>query len=112
MSTGLIWFQNNLRIEDNLALAEACKENDQVIAIYFFDPRQFEFTEFGFKKTGKFRAKFLIETVTELKENLASLNIPLFIYQEKPEDYPQNFFRNIIFQTFIFKKNGPPKNKK
>ena len=96
MSIGVIWFQNNLRIEDNLALAEACKENDKVIAIYFFDPRQFEFTEFGFKKIGKFRAKFLIETVTELKENLASLNIPLFIYQEKPEDYLPKFLQEYL----------------
>ena len=105
MSTGLIWFQNNLRIEDNLALAEACKENDQVIAIYFFDPRQFEFTEFGFKKTGKFRAKFLIETVTELKENLASLNIPLFIYQEKPENYlPQFLQENNISNVYLQKE--------
>ncbi|SKB66718.1 deoxyribodipyrimidine photo-lyase (single-stranded DNA-specific) [Salegentibacter holothuriorum] len=87
MSTGLVWFKNNLRIGDNSALAEACKENDQVIAIYFFNPRQFEFTEFGFKKTGKFRTKFLIETITELKENLAALNIPLFIYHEEPEKH-------------------------
>ncbi len=105
MSTGLIWFQNNLRIEDNSALAEACKENDQVIAIYFFDPRQFEFTEFGFKKTGKFRAKFLIETITELKENLATLNIPLFIYQEKPEDrLPQFLQENNISNVYLQKE--------
>ena len=105
MSTGLIWFQNNLRIKDNSALAEACKENDQVIAIYFFDPRQFEFTEFGFKKTGKFRAKFLIETITELKENLSNLNIPLFIYQEKPEHrIPQFLQENNIPNVYLQKE--------
>lgn len=105
MSTGLIWFQNNLRIEDNSALAEAFKENDHVIAIYFFDPRQFEFTEFGFKKTGKFRAKFLIETITELKENLATLNIPLFIYQEKPEHQLPKFIQeNNISKVYLQKE--------
>ena len=112
MSTGLIWFQNNLRIEDNLALAEACKENDQVIAIYFFDPRQFEFTEFGFKKTGKFRAKFLIETVTELKENLTSLNIPLFIYQEKPEHYLPQFLQEYDISNVYLQKEWTSEEQK
>jgi len=102
MSTGLIWFKNNLRIEDNSALAEACKENDKVIAIYFFDPRHFEFNEFGFKKTGKFRAKFLIETITELKENLADLNIPLYTYQEKPEKcLPEFIEENSISRVYL-----------
>ncbi|GGW82138.1 DASH family cryptochrome [Salegentibacter mishustinae] len=112
MSTGLIWFQNNLRIEDNLALAEACKENDKVIAIYFFDPRQFDFTEFGLKKTGKFRAKFLIETVTELKENLASLNIPLFIYQEKPEDYLPKFLQEYNISNVYLQKEWTSEEQK
>ncbi|HKL35995.1 MAG TPA: DASH family cryptochrome [Salegentibacter sp.] len=102
MSTGLIWFKNNLRIEDNSALAEACKENGKVIAIYFFDPRHFEFNEFGFKKTGKFRAKFLIETITELKENLADLNIPLYTYQEKPEKcLPEFIEENSISRVYL-----------
>jgi deoxyribodipyrimidine photo-lyase len=86
MKTGLVWFHNNLRCEDNLPLAKACKENDRVIAIYFFDPRQFARTEFGFPRTGKFRAKFLMESIAELKQQLCSLNIPLLIYHQKPED--------------------------
>lgn len=86
MGSALVWFQNNLRVEDNLVLSEARKENQNLIAVYFFDPRHFEFTEFGFRKTGKFRAKFLIESIAELKGNLAALKIPLFIYHEKPEE--------------------------
>jgi deoxyribodipyrimidine photo-lyase len=124
MSTGSVWVQNNLRSEDNLPLAQACKENEQVIAIYFFDPRQFEMTKYGFKKTGKFRAKFLIETITELKEKLAVLNIPLFIYHEKPEKHLLGFLKqhsisNIYLQEewtseeknlLSLVKNAVPKN--
>ena len=47
----LVWFTNNLRTVDNEVLEEAFKSQDTLIAVYFFDPRQYAFTEFGFKKT-------------------------------------------------------------
>ena len=83
--TGLVWFRNNLRIHDNTSLKKACDENQQVIAVYFFDPKYFIEDEFGFQKTAKFRAQFLIETITDLKQNLAKLNITLLTYFDAPE---------------------------
>ncbi len=82
----LVWFTNNLRVEDNLALSEACKNSGKTIAVYCFDPRHFAETKYGFKKTERFRAKFLIETVEELRENLLTKNISLLVYFEKPEN--------------------------
>ena len=82
---GLVWFRNDLRITDNYSLVKAMSENDQVIALFCFDPRSFEIGEFGFRKIDKYRAKFLLETVSELKENLDKLNITLHIYHQKPE---------------------------
>ena len=83
---GLVWFRNDLRVHDNESLMNAINENNTVIAVYCFDPRHFEKTGFGFKKTEKFRAKFLIESVKALKHNLEKLNIPLLVYHQKPED--------------------------
>ena len=85
MKTSLIWFGNNLRVLDNEALYRAAQSN-RVVAVYFFDPRQFELNSFGFKKTERFRAKFLLETVHQLQKNLEELNITLLVYHEKPED--------------------------
>lgn len=82
----LVWFTNNLRTVDNVVLEEAFKSQDTLIAVYFFDPRQYAFTEFGFKKTEKFRAKFTIQSVTDLKTNLEKFNVPLFTYQNTPEN--------------------------
>ncbi|WP_370214695.1 DASH family cryptochrome [Mesoflavibacter profundi] len=100
-NTSLVWFRNDLRLQDNTSLANAIKSNNRVIALYCFDPRQFEVDQLGFKKTEKYRAKFLIETVTDLKSNLAQLNIPLFIYTIKPEncipDLVENYKVNHIF---------------
>ncbi|SHJ39426.1 DASH family cryptochrome [Aquimarina spongiae] len=92
--TGLVWFRNDLRTKDNTSLQKAVPENTNVIGIYFFDPRLFETDRFGFRKTGKFRAKFLLESVSELKENLAQLNIPLFVYRQFPEDVLPQFFED------------------
>lgn len=100
---GLVWYRNDLRVHDNESLTNAIQENDSVIAVYCFDPRHFEMTRFGFKKTEKFRAKFLIESVTALKRNLEKLNISLLVYHQKPEDripeiITQNEISSIYFQ--------------
>jgi deoxyribodipyrimidine photo-lyase len=85
-NTSLIWFRNNLRVHDNTSLKKAIENHSTVIAVYFFDPKLFKIDTFGFQKTEKYRAKFLIETVTNLKKNLADLNITLLTYFKSPED--------------------------
>ena len=85
-NTSLIWFRNNLRVHDNTSIKKAAQNHTKVIAVYFFDPKLFEFDKFGIQKTAKYRAKFLIETVTDLKKNLEDLNITLLTYFESPED--------------------------
>ena len=82
----LIFFRNDLRINDNAVLEAALKSGKTIIAVYCFDPRHFETTVYGFKKTEKYRAKFLIETISDLKQSLSKLNINLLTYQEKPEE--------------------------
>ena len=83
-NTGLVWFRNDLRVHDNISLSKALMHSN-VLAVYFFDPRQYQKDQFGFKKTEKFRARFLIETITELRKNLENLGISLLVYHEKPE---------------------------
>jgi deoxyribodipyrimidine photo-lyase len=85
-NTGVIWFRNNLRVADNDSLKKATDNHEKVIAVFFFNPKLFTRDEFGFQKTAKYRAKFLIETVTALRRNLSDLNITLLTYFESPED--------------------------
>ena len=85
-NTGIVWFRNNLRVADNASLKKAIENHSKVVAVYFFDPNLFKIDAFGFQKTAKYRAKFLIETVTDLKKNLADLNITLLTYFSSPED--------------------------
>ncbi|MDC0176879.1 DASH family cryptochrome [Polaribacter sp.] len=85
-NSSLVWFRNNLRVHDNQSLKRATESHTKVIAVYFFDPKFFKTDAFGFQKTAKYRAKFLIETVSDLKKNLSALNITLLTYFESPED--------------------------
>ena len=57
-NTSIVWFRNNLRVEDNSALYNAVNQSDRVIGYVNIDPNNFKYTEYGFKKTEKFRAKF------------------------------------------------------
>ena len=83
--TNLVWFRNDLRTQDNAVLYNACKSSTKVIGIYFLDPRHFEITKHGFKKTEKYRSQFVLETLANLKANLNQLNIDLLVYFERPE---------------------------
>ncbi|MCB4797452.1 DASH family cryptochrome [Neotamlana laminarinivorans] len=101
-NTSLVWFTNNLRTHDNSTLTKAIANSNQVIGLYCFNPNHFKTDEFGFKKTEKFRAKFLIDTITDLKQKLSQLNIPLFIYNKKPEDIiPQLVTKNNINNIYL-----------
>ena len=100
----LVWFRNDLRVDDNASLAAACKSSGKTIGIYCFDPRHFTNTKYGFKKTEKFRTKFLIESVSQLKNNLAKKNISLFVYFEEPENIIPNIIEKFSINRIYFQK--------
>lgn len=81
----LIWFRNDLRIHDNEALLEAT-EKGEILPVYIFDENQFGNTSFGFKKTAKFRAQFLIESVINLRKYFNELGGELIIKMGNPEE--------------------------
>lgn len=81
----LIWFRNDLRLHDHEPLHRALDQKAQIIPVYCFDRRQFGETSFGFKKTGAYRAQFLLETVADLREKLRSHGSDLIIRMGEPE---------------------------
>ncbi|MDX1940531.1 MAG: DASH family cryptochrome [Saprospiraceae bacterium] len=83
----IIWFRQDLRLHDNEALSEALQNADEVIPIYVFDERIFKGkTSYGFPKTNKFRAKFIIESVQDLRNSLCQLGSNLIVRVGKPEE--------------------------
>ncbi|MFT5834149.1 MAG: deoxyribodipyrimidine photo-lyase [Cognaticolwellia sp.] len=83
----IVWFRQDLRLHDNEALHEAMKKGDEIVPIYVFDERQFfGKTKFGFQKTGKFRTKFILESIADLRQSFKDKGIDLIIKVGKPEE--------------------------
>lgn len=85
MKTSIVWFKTDLRLSDNETLLKAISQSDQVLPLYCFDDSHFETTSYGFKKTGSFRAQFLLESLQDLDANLRALGSGLVIVKGKPE---------------------------
>lgn len=79
MKNVIVWFSNDLRLYDNEALSKAIQNGGNVYPLYIFDPEQFKETHLGFPKTGAFRARFLIECVEGLRNNLQKIGSDLIV---------------------------------
>jgi len=84
--TILVWFRNDLRIHDNEILLEAIRKADHVLPVYCFDPYYFTKTALGAPKTGNLRARFLLESVADLRANLRSRGAELIIRTGNPAE--------------------------
>jgi deoxyribodipyrimidine photo-lyase len=83
--TLLIWFRNDLRLHDHQPLVEAIATGQPIIGLYCFDPRQFGQTGFGFPKTGAYRARFLLDSVADLRQSFRALGRDLVVRTGHPE---------------------------
>ena len=70
----LMWFRNDLRMDDNPALREACKSSDEVHAVYIYSQNQNQKHNEANCKT-----EFFIENLKALESKLSKINIPLII---------------------------------
>ncbi|OVA02633.1 DNA photolyase [Macleaya cordata] len=81
----IVWFRSDLRVHDNECLNSANNESMSVLPVYCFDPRDYGKSSSGFDKTGPYRATFLIESVSDLRQNLQSRGSDLVVRIGKPE---------------------------
>lgn len=86
MPVSIVWFKTDLRLHDNETLVTALQKSDSVVPVYCFDDSHFETTPFGFKKTGSFRAQFLLESLADLDARLRELGSGLVVLKGKPEE--------------------------
>lgn len=90
--TALVWFRQDLRLHDNESLIDAINVSDNILPIYVFDERLFfGKTRYGFKKIGIHRAKFLLESIVNLRKNLLAIGSNLVVRIGKPEDIIAQF---------------------
>jgi len=72
----LVWFRNDLRVRDNHALFNACRDSDRqgVVAVAVLTPKQWLLQD-----EANSRVQFWLANLRALREDLAALNIPLKI---------------------------------
>lgn len=93
----LVWLRNELRTHDNFLLHAAAERGGVVLPVYVFDSGEVGKTAksplTGAAKTGPFRTKFLLESVSNMRENLRlKCSSNLLVASGKPEH---------IFSTLI-----------
>lgn len=75
MTTHLVWFRNDLRIHDNLALAAACRHpNATVLALYIATPGQWHQHQMAPRQ-----AAFIQSHLNSLQQALGERGIPLLV---------------------------------
>jgi deoxyribodipyrimidine photo-lyase len=96
----IVWLRNDLRVHDNPVLDWAVRQGGkgvtkEVIPVYSFDPRfyQTKVEKYGSMKCGLVRARFIRETVINLREKLQGIGSQLLLTQEKPEIFLPKILR-------------------
>ncbi len=81
----LVYFQHDLRLHDHPGLTASRQRGLPIIGVYLCNQLELQSTIFGFQKMGNYRQQFLYESLSELKQNLATLNIPLLVLNRDPQ---------------------------
>lgn len=81
----VVLFRGDLRLHDHAALTHALEDAATVVPLYVFDTRQFGQSPAGFQRTGKYRARFLIESVRALRTSLEAIGGGLLVRVGHPE---------------------------
>ena len=100
----VVWFRNDLRLEDNETLTRALQQGKEIIPVYCFDSRHFESTSLGFAKTGAFRAQFLLESVADLRQSFQKIGGDLVILHGGPEEMVPKFAKQVGATAIYFSK--------
>lgn len=100
----LVWFRNDLRIDDNPALAESLNSGLPIIALYCFEPRLYKSYFYGIKKTESFRAQFIIEAIKDLKLKLKTLNVGFKISLNSPSQAIQSLLNEFEIKSIYYQK--------
>eukprot|EP00240_Pyramimonas_obovata_P009701 CAMPEP_0118950268 /NCGR_PEP_ID=MMETSP1169-20130426/51088_1 /TAXON_ID=36882 /ORGANISM="Pyramimonas obovata, Strain CCMP722" /LENGTH=84 /DNA_ID=CAMNT_0006897069 /DNA_START=238 /DNA_END=489 /DNA_ORIENTATION=+ len=77
----ILWFRNGLRLHDNPALLEACKDATHMHPVYIMDPGFLDPERVGVK-----RLKFLLNSLEDLDKSLRAHKSQLFVCQGKPQE--------------------------
>ena len=85
MHTAVVWFRDDLRLDDNPTVADAAAQATELVPVYVVDPRRRGQSEYGPEKLGGHRARFRREAILDLRQSLRDLGGELFVWEGHAE---------------------------
>jgi len=82
----VLLFRDDLRLHDNPTLVAATRDEEGFVPLYVFDERDYGETRYGTEKTGGHRARFVRESVEDLRSSLRNRGGDLAVRSGKTED--------------------------
>ncbi|WP_413576114.1 DASH family cryptochrome [Bdellovibrio sp. HCB290] len=96
----LYWFRNDLRIHDNEALNWVCNNAQSALFVYSYP--------LNFSRAGKFRRKFLLESLASLERELEIRGHNLVITYSHPEEVLPTLIHKYKIDTLVFTEEHTP----
>ncbi len=96
----LYWFRNDLRLHDNEALTWLCQNAQQALFVYSYP--------LNFSRAGKFRRKFLLETLAHLQKELEDRGHNLVITYAHPEEVLPHLIHKYKIDTLVYTEEYTP----
>ncbi len=100
MKTTILWFRKNLRIHDNPALLRASESSDRLVCVFIYD-EVIHYEQHGVQSLGPYRAKFLWDSLMELRASLQALGNDLLILKGDAVKVLQNVAEQSGSNTII-----------
>jgi deoxyribodipyrimidine photo-lyase len=91
----VVWLRNDLRLDDHEPFHRAAQSGAPVLPVYCVDPRQFGTLPSGAPKTGAFRARFLIESLADLRARCQAIGGNLIVRYGAPESVLPALLREV-----------------
>lgn len=108
MSIGLIWFRQDLRLNDNPAFIEACSHYQFVIPLYVYDEKQ--------SVLGRAQAWWLHHSLHSLNQSLNQLGLTLILRKGDPleiiSDLAKTVSVNAVFWNRCYEPTAIARDKK
>lgn len=76
----IVWFDHDFRIHDHPALVAACHDGLPVIGLYVDIQHSLSITKYGIPSRSALQQQALFQVLSELKTELQSFGIPLFVF--------------------------------
>jgi deoxyribodipyrimidine photo-lyase len=107
MKKHLLWYRNDLRIDDHMALQAASTSEAEILPLVILPPHA-HFAFSGLPRTGLFRQRFQLEAISDLNNSWNQIGSSLLILQGKPDELMPELCRRMgITAVFASKEIAP-----